>query len=61
MLTWLVWHVRRMWCRHKWTYAEASYVHRRSSSSGTEEYNNVVVSATCTQCGWHRSYNKWRL
>lgn len=62
MLRWMVWYGRSLLCQHVWSYDEVPYVHQWTlSSGGKKEYNNVTVSATCQKCGWHRSYDKWRI
>lgn len=39
---------------------EAEWTRRRVYESGrTLNASGLVVSATCTQCGWHRTYQKW--
>ena len=60
-MRWLIWYGRSLWCRHTWEYEESDYDWRRTYASGlTRHFTGTRVSATCTQCGWHRSYEKWR-
>jgi len=61
-MRWLFWSLRSLFCEHEWEREEE--IHSYHSSAPFTEYNLVsrktVVSATCTKCGWHRSYKKFR-
>ena len=55
----LIWYLRTAFCSHKWEYEEIA--------SEVVDYHNTdivhkrdwIVSATCTNCGWHRKYKKF--
>ena len=54
----LIWYIRSMFCKHEWDYEEKFY---KSSSLLGKHKTGYVVSATCKNCGWHRSYNKFKI
>lgn len=56
-MIWLVDYLRRVFCRHKWTYEEA-FAQRTHGEFVEKE--GLRVSATCTECGHHRSYWKFK-
>ncbi len=59
-MRWLLWYLRSLTCRHTWTYDEADWTRRQVYESGlTVNASGITVSATCTKCGWHRTYQKW--
>lgn len=47
---------RQAFCAHEYEYAEVPY--RVSDDFGTRR-DGIKVSATCTKCGYHRSYWKF--
>lgn len=58
-MRWLLWYARTLWCHHTWTYDEADWTRRQVYESGlTLNASGIMVSATCTKCGWHRTYVK---
>jgi ribosomal protein L37E len=55
-MRWLVWWFRSLFCAHSFEREEAR-VECHQWDGGKQAY--TVVSATCTKCGWHRSYRKF--
>lgn len=64
-MRWLVFWLRSIFCAHAWKYEEAEcdvYYPNHfdpTTKSGYLEGSHTRVSATCTKCGWHRSYKKF--
>ena len=59
-MRYLIWWLRGCFCKHIFKYDERTY----NSSNMFGSYsttNNVIVSATCEPCGWHRSYLKFEI
>lgn len=55
-MIYLAWLFRAMFCKHKFDYHEVQYTERTYGQPN--ERNGIKVSATCKNCGWHRSYWK---
>lgn len=55
-MIWLVDYLRRVFCKHKWEYEEA--LAKRTGEFYSKE--GIRVSATCTECGHHKSYWKFK-
>lgn len=50
----LIWYLRSAFCKHEWEYDQTNWV-----PFGNGKVENVLMSATCKKCGWHRKYNKF--
>lgn len=56
-MKWLVWSIRTWFCNHEWDIEERPYEKHYLDENFVAR--NVVVSATCKKCGWHRKYKKF--
>ena len=54
-MRWLMNYLRQVFCGHHWVTEEVrlQYVHFGGETTR--------ISATCSKCGYHRVYDKWRL
>ncbi len=52
----LVWWIRSCFCAHVWEREEIDA--ETLDDFGDSDRTGTRVSATCTACGWHRSYWK---
>lgn len=57
MLRWLIWSIATAFCRHDWEREEN--IHEVIDWQYVVVGRKTMVSATCTKCGWHRSYKKF--
>jgi RNase P subunit RPR2 len=59
-MRWLIWWLRSWFCKHKWELEEVKYMEYGEYLGETfVNKEGTKVSATCKECGWHRSYWKW--
>ena len=52
----IVFHLRSAFCNHKWIREERRFV---DLDEGSGIPYKTMVSATCSNCGWHRRYKKF--
>ena len=57
----IIWWFLSLFCKHTWKLEERAYEAITKNDYGTivKSRHNVKVSATCNNCGWHRSYYKF--
>jgi len=59
-MRWLVWYIRSMFCKHIFSYSEMEHNSIYYTFSGSRrKLCGPKVSATCTKCGYHKSYWKF--
>ena len=56
-MNWLIWYIRSWFCKHNFDYCERDYIVQ--NDFGQTIKNGPKVSATCTKCGYHKSYWKF--
>jgi len=57
-MRWFINYLRQCFCKHKWVYEECDY--KKYDAYGEEViFNNIKVSQTCKECGYHKSYFKF--
>lgn len=54
----LIWWIRSWFCNHEWLREEVNVLPMHNDLE-PGRILNVLVSATCTKCGWHHSYKKY--
>jgi hypothetical protein len=57
-LKWLIWSIRTWFCIHDWEREE--YDENTYHVDYKITFTNRIVSTTCKNCGWHRSYKKFK-
>jgi hypothetical protein len=56
-MRWLIWYIRSCFCKHVFKYDEVSKATRTYGAGAFQ--NGPMISATCSKCGYHRSYWKY--
>jgi hypothetical protein len=51
----LIFWIRSWFCNHKFNYSESNF----TSENDFGRQVSIKISATCQNCGWHRSYWKY--
>jgi RNase P subunit RPR2 len=57
-MRWLIWYIRSCFCKHSFGYAECLL---KTNDAYGRIKEGTVVSATCSKCGYHKSYWKYGL
>jgi len=55
-MRYLIWYFKSCFCKHKWIYEERNWA---GSNLLGQQSSGITISATCSQCGWHRKYEKF--
>lgn len=55
-MRWLIWYIKSCFCKHEFKYEEA-FVTTKAVYDGSRQ--GLVVSVTCSKCGYHKSYWKF--
>lgn len=58
-MRWIIWWIRSWFCIHTFELEEMKF--KLFDINGQYIADEIRISATCTKCGWHRSYNKYGL
>ena len=57
-MRWLIWYIKSCFCSHDFKYESTQF--ERTDANRAFEIG-TVVSATCSKCGYHKSYKKYKL
>lgn len=57
-MTWIIWTIRNWFCKHEFEREEREVKYHDGDPENIVAIK-IMVSATCTKCGWHRRYRKF--